>query len=218
MSSARRIEFRGFELDSEATRCEFRIEVNGTCYPFWVRSLTEGVQLHPTANAALPVALLAGMSEGQNVDLGGQAASKVMLAAMEPVQNVYCDWFEHFRPIEFEGWVPWQDGDRLRGEPRGTLCFFSGGVDAFYTLLKHRDEIDALLFVHGLDFAWGHKGLSRDAEARHDVAVKIHEVADALDLGLVEVEVDFESLRELRVPWQSAYGGRQKRTGTVSGG
>ena len=36
--------------------------------------------------------------------------------------------------------------------------FFSGGVDSFYSLLKHRDEITHLVYVAGLDVNF-HKGL-----------------------------------------------------------
>lgn len=31
------------------------------------------------------------------------------------------------------------------------MALFSGGVDSFFTVLKHYDSIDALLFVHGFD-------------------------------------------------------------------
>ncbi len=35
--------------------------------------------------------------------------------------------------------------------PRGVALFFSGGVDSFYSLLKHHDEITHLIYVHGFD-------------------------------------------------------------------
>lgn len=34
---------------------------------------------------------------------------------------------------------------------RPTALFFSGGVDSFFTLLRHPDPIDALVYVHGFD-------------------------------------------------------------------
>src|SRR5574337_867736 len=34
---------------------------------------------------------------------------------------------------------------------RKVAVFFSGGLDSFYTLLKRRNEIDSLVFIHGFD-------------------------------------------------------------------
>ncbi len=62
----------------------------------------------------------------------------------------------------------------VRGGPSdlasGIACFFSGGVDSFYTLLKHREEITHIIFVHGFDIALEDHSLraqaSRMARAR----------------------------------------------------
>lgn len=35
---------------------------------------------------------------------------------------------------------------------RGTLSFFSGGIDGFHTMIEERRRIDSAVFVHGVDF------------------------------------------------------------------
>jgi len=60
---------------------------------------------------------------------------------------------------------------RRAGARRGVGCFFSGGVDSFYTLLKHRREITDLVVVHGFDLPLASDPLRRSlSEAAGDVA------------------------------------------------
>jgi hypothetical protein len=78
--------------------------------------------------------------------------------------------------------------------------FFSAGVDSFYTVLKHRDEITKLIFVHGFD-------LKLDATAlRAKVVKSIRAAAAELKKPLIEVETNIRELLGPYVLWDLAHG------------
>ena len=78
---------------------------------------------------------------------------------------------------------------------RGVGCFFSGGIDSFYTLLKHRDEITHLIFVHGWDIALG------DRATRAMVSGRLREAAAELGKPLLEIETNARSLFDVYTEW-----------------
>lgn len=66
---------------------------------------------------------------------------------------------------------------------RRTACFFTGGVDSFHTVLRRRDEIDELIFVHGFDLLDDrHDPLNREVSAR------LRDAAGELGKPLVELQ------------------------------
>lgn len=78
-----------------------------------------------------------------------------------------------------------------RRPEKGAICFFSGGVDAFNTLIQHVDETPTLLTMRGADVKLGDtEGWSRvlahgEAVAR-DFGVEFHEVASTFRTFLRE--------------------------------
>ena len=89
--------------------------------------------------------------------------------------------------------TPW------RGPRRGTACFFSGGVDSFYTVLTRRAELTHLIFVHGFD-------MPLDSDLREPAARVAREVAAAFGLELIEVETDVRHLIDRYVSWELCHG------------
>jgi hypothetical protein len=63
-------------------------------------------------------------------------------------------------------------------------CFFSGGVDSFYSVVRHADELDTLIFVHGFDVPLA------NATLRERVAAELRAAATALGKRLIEVETN----------------------------
>ena len=51
------------------------------------------------------------------------------------------------------------------------MSFFSGGVDSMFTLLKRREEISHVVFIHGFDFIVD-SGTFRTALARNGAFVR----------------------------------------------
>jgi asparagine synthetase B (glutamine-hydrolysing) len=82
----------------------------------------------------------------------------------------------------------------------GVGCFFSGGVDSFYTLLKHRQEVTHIIFVHGFDIALEEK------ELRSRASRMAQEVARELGVTLIEVETNLRSFSDKVVGWGKYHG------------
>ncbi|RYF55230.1 MAG: hypothetical protein EOO27_21615, partial [Comamonadaceae bacterium] len=82
-------------------------------------------------------------------------------------------------------------------DARGVGCFFSGGVDSFYTALKHQDEITHLIIIHGLDIS-----LSNDALWEETVD-RARTMAADLGKELIEVRSNARHLHAKHGPhWQ----------------
>jgi len=77
----------------------------------------------------------------------------------------------------------------------GVGCFFSGGVDSFYSALKNRDRITHLIFVIGFDIDVDNTELASEALAG------ARQAATTLGLPLVEVHTDVRHLVNQHVDW-----------------
>lgn len=77
----------------------------------------------------------------------------------------------------------------------GTACFFSGGVDSFYSALTANARITHLVFVHGFDIAYVDEGLARRALA------DVRAVAASLGRPLIVVRTDLRAVTDRYVDW-----------------
>lgn len=84
---------------------------------------------------------------------------------------------------------------------KGVGSFFSCGVDACYTFLKHHDEITAGILIHGFDYLQN-KSIAKDA-----VSTMAQEAAARLNRPLIEVETNIRSLGDMYVPFDTQYHG-----------
>jgi hypothetical protein len=80
-------------------------------------------------------------------------------------------------------------------------CFFSGGVDSFFSVLTHRNELTHLVFVHGFDVELD------DTELRDRVAIEARTAAAELDMPLIEVETDLRETFDRCSDWERYHGG-----------
>src|SRR5207237_184203 len=77
----------------------------------------------------------------------------------------------------------------------------SGGLDSFYTLLKHREEITHLILVHGFDMEL------RAVRRREQVANVLKRAAADLGKPLIEVETNLRAFADRYVGWSEHYFG-----------
>lgn len=104
-----------------------------------------------------------------------------LLAATRRIGEIYSTWHERFSPVAISATT--YDPARLE-RAAGVGCFFSGGVDSYYTLLRNRDAVTHMIFVPGLDIL---PGLER---TRAQAAAMASAAAAALGKELVEVETN----------------------------
>lgn len=171
-----------------------------------VRFASDDVALCATAAAQIAVGLLPAMRHGTALAVDG-AIDPRLHRALDTIQDIQSAWVPSLRRVEVSCRVeesPARAGNRVG-------CFFTGGVDSFYTLLKHRDEITDLIFVHGYDVPLDNLSL------REQVSGVVQEVGATFGLGVVEVETDVRAFLDAHVHWGMAHGAALAAVGHLLG-
>jgi hypothetical protein len=104
--------------------------------------------------------------EGEPAHLG--RISPLMARNLPITCAIFAAWCKRSTvPLEFEI----ASESKTATASKGVSLFFSGGVDSFYSLIKHRDEVDHLVLVHGFDIPLTDAKIFALAEERaHDAA------------------------------------------------
>ena len=146
--------------------------------------------------ALVPVA----MSIGADLTVDGPVDSTAVAGAHE-AQRVLHGWYPQLRRVTIEASDEASTAAVDRAPANGVACFFSGGVDSFFSVLRHRQEITHLVFVHGFDIGIDNEDLADRARAA------VRAAAGSLGLRLVEVRTDLRRLSDGRADWQTLYHG-----------
>ena len=169
-------------------RAEVEVRLGPESHRFFYRSSDVG--LHPSREAALAMALLPAMRSGGRLRVEGRI-SRRLLSGIDTIQAIYRTWDRGLHRVEITDVEP----SDAAPEARRVASFFSGGVDSFYTLLKHRDEITDLLLVHGFDIDLDEAGL------RAKASKAIREIGAELGKRVVEIETDLRSFLNPHAHW-----------------
>ena len=178
----------------EGTRISYTFEFAGTAHEVYFRVST------PVANAAietfLAFTLLPAMKAGADLAID-RPMSGQMLRNVETIEDIFACWEpETFRRIAIRA-HPTSPATRTDNE---SATFFSGGVDSFFTLLKHRDEITTLLIVHGFDIRLETTGLSAQ------VSAAVRNVAAQLNKKVIEIHTNIRAFSDLHLGWEMYHG------------
>lgn len=158
---------------------------------------TQDAVLTPNSEAWFCLAFLPGMKHGGDLCIDAPLSPK-LLGAADRLSDIYCSWYPNFHSAKLLGAssssVPGRSGE-------GVATFFTGGMDSFYTLLKHRDEITHVIFVHGVDV-----GL-RDTRLRRQVSEMLERVGREFGVGVVEIESSIRGFFEFhQINWEVGHG------------
>ena len=165
------------------------IQIEGIRHEIYYRAsqgpLAEGLE------PFLALAILPAMKIGAPVSVEGPV-SELLLARIAHLQDMVAAWFDGFQRVPVVAPIRMVPSVGLT---RGTGAFFSGGVDSFYTALKHRTEITQLIFMHGYDLRLDNTAL------RAQVARAIYQAAADLGKPVIEVETNARDLLDTYVDW-----------------
>jgi hypothetical protein len=125
-------------------------------------------------------------------------ADATLLANLAELIRVWSAWFPALTPV-----VPAAPAALPRTPAPRTASFFSGGVDSFFTALRHRDgdgtpvteRIDDHLFIWGFDIP-----LEREQAFRR-VLASLQQAAAALERRLVPVVTNLRETRFAEADW-----------------
>ncbi|MDX9861466.1 MAG: hypothetical protein RBS99_11165 [Rhodospirillales bacterium] len=138
------------------------------------------------------------MLENEPLSLPGPL-SPVFIANCVEAQRGLAGWYDDLQPITVKGPL----GDAGTASPAsGVIGCFSGGVDSWYSLLKHEARVTHLLLVRGFDVGLGNDILWR---AARDSAAG---VAGRLGKKLVTCETNLRDVADKRRSgWGKKYAG-----------
>jgi hypothetical protein len=183
-------------LEQDAHGAAGIISVGSKHHDIWFRVLSGG----PAADgneSFFSTAFLPAMIAGGGLQVDVPVSSR-LLGQSERIQEVFHIWDRGFKRIEVV--APQRSGvDGLRPD-RGVGCFFSGGVDSFYSVMKHQEEITHLILVRGFDIPL-HNGPLWDR-----VRGELGEVAADLQKSLIVVETNLRSFTGQYLSWDFANG------------
>ena len=134
---------------SSSNRLEALVLAGGRRQLLWFEADTDAIPLEETADAFLPILVPAAMAAGLPLRFEAPLSAAV-LAAARRVSGVLASWHPRWAELSLDAAGP--PGPAAMGAGnRPQAAFFSGGLDSFRTLQRHRDQLAHLLFVHGLD-------------------------------------------------------------------
>jgi hypothetical protein len=140
----------------------------------------DGATLSESPDFLVPTMLFPAMSLGATPAISAPV-SKRLLAGANTVQDVILRWEDSYTRVEID--TPVRDNG---SSPTGGVgAFFSGGVDSFYTVVKHLDEVTHLVFVENVFDPRVPTGEAREA---------VHAAAVEFGKPLVEVRANFRHL------------------------
>lgn len=178
----------------EGVLVTYRFELVGAAHEVWFR--VSGAQSAHSPEAFVAMTLLPAMTASTDI-APGRSVSQQLRRNIATIQDIFACWdSELFNRISLTG-----TSAALAPNDRGEAgCFFSGGVDSFYSLLKHRDEISTLILVHGFDFKLTDEALSAA------VSRAVRDTAKRLNKTLVEVDTNIRDFSNQHVPWDLYHG------------
>jgi hypothetical protein len=148
-----------------------------------VQYKTGDIRLTPSVDALLSLTLLPAMSQGAMLQVRGEVSPR-LLAAVPRIMDLVCGWQPALHRVTLEDAVP-RATVPAAGHRVGS--FFSGGLDSFYTLLKHRDTITDLIHIYGF------QRQSRDVSLRQRTSDLVHRVAAQFGKNVIEIESDYRA-------------------------
>jgi hypothetical protein len=117
------------------------------------------VELTSSPDWFVPLALLRAMADRRSLTIA-EPISRTLATSLDTIQDIYASWVPALRRVATSC------STTERQAAQGVSVFFSGGVDSFYSLLKHRGEIDNLILIHGFDISLADTNTFALAEAQ----------------------------------------------------
>ena len=175
----------------EHSRVDLEIQIDDKVYNIYFQS-SKGTVLSKSVESSLICSMLPCMQRGGcSLVLEGEI-SQQFVSSLSTIQDIYTTWDTSLERMQIEN-VKEVSKEKLTSARTG--AFFSGGLDSFYTLVKHQDEITDLILVHGLDIKLENTVL------REVVSKKIHDIAESFGKNVIEIETNVRDILDPYVAW-----------------
>lgn len=173
----------------ELTTLQAQVAVGGEKTNILFRS-DRFVEPRASGDPFLAALLLPAMKLGATLRIDAPVSVE-LLSSTQNIQQIFRKWDADLSIVD----VIADQKAATGGRPPAIASFFSGGVDSFYTALKHRQSLDAVVFVHGFDIRLGNTAL------RQRVSAEMKRAATDLGMDLIEVETNLREFCDPIVSW-----------------
>lgn len=116
----------------------------------WFRIPPEQGHLALSGEPFLAGFLIPCMYAGENLHIEA-SISESLLKNLDSIQNLITTWYPQFQKISVTCTETSQSLAEIKQDNLGQGSCFSGGVDSWYSLLKHQETISHLILVRGFD-------------------------------------------------------------------
>lgn len=147
--------------------------------------------------------LLPSMKMGQDLLIDGSISQKLH-SGMREIMKTVSGWDLGLKGISVHAKEIKPDEAAGSGDSGGNASFFSGGVDSFYTYLKHKEggaKIDFLILANGFDISLDNPGLWKETCETVDA------IAESEGVEVIKVESNIRNLIEPSLVWDYTHGG-----------
>lgn len=150
--------------------------------------------LSKDANPFFPLALPISMRKKEDITLNDEISSTV-ISKTSKIMSILKSWNTGFNTISIRS----KNSNKNVSRMNNVGCFFSGGVDSFYTYLKNRNKINYLIFVHGFDIP------ANDLVLYKKIEKNITQIAKEENVKLLKVRTNLRETLELYFDWDMAH-------------
>ena len=193
--------YRDDETTALSARCKVRKIGWDTVY-FSIGNTLPGDYIHNDASPFAAALLLPSMKQGEDLVIEGNISAQ-LYQGMHAIMQEVLKWDIGLQPIKIEAAALVADPPR----PQRSASFFSGGVDSFYSYLKHKtdpiekDRIDSFILVNGFDIS------RRNTQLWDRTLENIKSIAEADKVELIVVRSNIQGLVEPILLWDYTHGG-----------
>jgi hypothetical protein len=158
--------------------------------------------VHNDASPFAAALLLPSMKQGEDLIIEGSISAK-LYKGMHAIMQEVLTWDIGLHPIKITADTLVADPP----QPAKSASFFSGGVDSFYTYLKHKtdpaegDRISSFILANGFDIN------RRNTRLWDRVLENIRSIAEAENVELAVIRSNIQPLIEPILLWDYAHGG-----------
>jgi hypothetical protein len=141
------------------------------------------------------------MLQGEDLHIEAPVSARLM-AGIEEIQAILCAWYPQLRRITISAARIQNDHPSSKNS---VGCFFSAGVDAWYSLCKHQDEVADLVVVRGFDIPIDGKHEIWDQTLAH-----VQGIGRALGKRVIEVQTNIRAIADMgrsRAGWGKPWDG-----------
>lgn len=185
----------------------------------WFRFPAEFRPREADASPYLPGLLLACMFLQEPLVIDGPVSAR-LLGAAEPAKEVYRSWNPQLADVQVEA-APC----KLSAAPRAAACFFTRGVDSWYSALNGvagapeapTPPFTKLLYSPTADFFAGRPAEELQRELRAEAVALTREASERVGCELVVIDSNLRELVEPHRAWSYSHGGLLASMGLALG-